>query len=126
MSTDWENQLILTRFQVDLRLPGSEEAYRAWDSQTNQAVSLRLLPEPDDESSPEGETRIRDLERVAHPGILPYLGLFELSGQSFWVESYVDGPTLRFVLNTAAGQPLPLGEALIYIKSLSSELAGLH
>jgi TolB protein len=138
MSTDWENQLILTRFQVDVRLPGAEEAYRAWDNQTSQVVCLHLLPETDDEVKPlEGETRIRDLERVAHPGILPYLGLFELSGQRFWVEGYVDGPTLRFVLNavaglhpegevSAAGQPLPLEEALIYIKSLSSELAALH
>lgn len=114
-----------------MRLPGDEEAYRAWDNQTHQAVCLRLLPETDDESrrlSPvEGETRTRDLERVAHPGILPYLGLFEFSGQRFWVEGYIDGPTLRYVLNTASErQPLPLNEALTYIKSLSSELAALH
>ena len=122
MSTDWENQLILTRFQVDMRLPGDEEAYRAWDNQTHQAVCLRLLPETGDESrrllvkspegakSPEAETRIRDLERVAHPGILPYLGLFELSGQGFWVEGCVDGPTLRSAFNAAPGQPFSLGE----------------
>ncbi len=130
MSTDWENQLILTRFQVDVRLPGEEEAYRAWDNQTNQVVSLHILPEGDDDlrsllaKSSEGEARA--LERIAHPGILPYLGLFELSGQRFWVEGYVDGPTLRFVLNAAAGNPLPLDEALIYIKNLSSALAALH
>jgi TolB protein len=126
MATDWENQLILARFQVDVRLPGDEEAYRAWDNQTNQAVSLHLLPETDDESRRLVETRIRDLERVAHPTVLPYLGLFDLSGQRFWVEGYVDGPTLRFVLNAAAGQPLLLEEALTYVKSLSSALAGLH
>jgi len=126
MDTDWENQLILARFQVDVRLPGAEEAYRAWDNQTNQAVSLHLLLETDAETRRLSETRIRDLERVAHPGILPYLGLFEFSGQAFWVEGYVDGPTLRFVLNAAAGQPLPLDEAFTYIKGLSSGLAALH
>jgi TolB protein len=126
MPTDWENQLILARFQVDLRLPGAEEAYRAWDNQTNQAVSLHILPETDEEARRLLESRIRDLERVSHPGILPYLGLFEFSGQSFWAEGYVDGPSLRFALNAAVGQPLPLSEALIYLKSLSSELAALH
>ncbi len=126
MPTEWENQLILARFQVDLRLPGVEDAYRAWDNQTNQAVSLHILPETDDESRRLLESRIRDLERVTHPGILPYLGLFEFSGQTFWVEGYIDGPTLRFVLNAAEGQPLPLNEALTYLKSLSSELTALH
>lgn len=126
MSTDWESQLILARFQVDLRLQGAEEAYRAWDNQTSQPVILHLLPETDDEARRQLEARVRDLERVAHPGILPYLGLFEFSGQTFWVEGYVDGPTLRFALNAAIGQPLPLDEALIYLKSLASELSALH
>ena len=126
MSIDWENQLILARFQVDIRLPGAEEAFRAWDNQTNQAVSLHVLPETDDEARRLLESRIRDLERVSHPGILPYLGLFEFSGQTFWVEGYIDGPNLRFALNAAAGHPFHLYEALTYIKSLSSELATLH
>ncbi len=126
MPTDWETQLILARFQVDLRLPGIEDAYRAWDNQTNQPVTLHILPETDDEARRLLESRIHDLERVVHPGILPYLGLFEFSGATFWVEGYIDGPSLRFALNAAAGQPLPLNEALTYLKSLSSELAALH
>ena len=126
MNTDWENQLILGRFRVDVRLPGDGESYRAWDNQTKQVVSLHLLPETDDESRRKLESSVRDLERVAHPGILPYLGLFELSGQSFWAEGYMDGPTLRYILNASQGETFPLGEVLIYIKSLSSELAALH
>lgn len=129
MTTDWENQLILARFRVDVRLPG--DAYRAWDNQTDHAVYLYLFPETDEPRLPlvksaEAEAAIRDLERAALPGILPYLGLFELSGQRFWAEGYVDGPTLRFVLNVADGQPLPLEEALVYIKSLATQLAALH
>lgn len=126
MNTDWENQLILGRFRVDVRLSGDGESYRAWDNQTKQVVSLHLLPETDDESRRKLESSVRDLERVAHPGILPYLGLFELSGQSFWAEGYMDGPTLRVVLNAAQGAPFPLGEALTYMKNLSSELTALH
>lgn len=127
MSTDWENQLILARFQVDMRLPGAEDAYRAWDNQTSQPVTLHVLPEETDrEALRQLATQIRDLERVSHSGILPYLGLFEFSQQTFWAEGYIDGPTLRFVLNTRLGQPLPLAEALTYLKSLSSELTALH
>lgn len=126
MHTDWENQLILGRFRVDMRLPGDGESYRAWDNQTKQVVGLHLLRENDDEVRREFETSIRELERPVHPEILPYLGLFELSGQRFWAEALLEGPTLRVVLNAAQGAPLPLGEALIYIKSLSSALEVLH
>lgn len=123
MTTDWEHQLILGRFQVDVRMPGDEESYRAWDNQTKQVVILHLLPETEDQMRREFETGIRDLERAIHPGILPYFGLFELSGQRFWVDAYLEGPTLRLVLN---GLPLPLGEALTYIKSVAAALEALH
>lgn len=126
MSVDWENQLLLGRFRVDIRLPGPGEAYRAWDNQTKQVVSLYLLTEAEDEPRREFETGIRDLERAIHPAVLPYFGLFELSGQRFWVEGYLEGPTLRLVLDAAPGTPLPLGEVLTYLKSLSAALEALH
>ncbi len=127
MITDWTNQIILGRFRVDVRIPGEVECYRAWDTQTNQAVTLHLLAEmPDDESRRRIEDNARELERVSIAGVLPYLGFFEASQRGFWVEGHLDGPSLRDVLDSTPGAPLSLGEALIYLKNLTGQVAALH
>jgi serine/threonine protein kinase len=127
MSTNWSNQVILNRFHVDLRLPGVNEAYRAWDAHTNQAVALRLLPElPEDEISRQMENRGNELAHITHPGLSPCLGYFEFAAHAFWVEGYLDAPSLRDVLSSTPGQPLALTETLVYLKSLSAALAALH
>ena len=107
-------------------MPGAGESYRAWDNQTKQVVILHLLPDTEDQMRREFETGIRDLERPIHPGVLPYFGLFELSGQRFWVDAYLEGPTLRVVLEASSGLALPLGEVLTYMKSLAAALEALH
>lgn len=127
MSPAWSNQLILNRFHVDSRLPGADETYRAWDSLSNQAVRLHLLPNlPDDETNRQFEARGRELAQFSHPSFNPYLGYFEFSGHAFWVESYLDAPSLRDVLNSAPGQPLALTETLVYLKALSAALTAFH
>ncbi len=127
MSVDWSNQTILSRFRVDMRLPGETETFRAWDHQTKQTVILQLLPSlPDDETFHQYEKRARELSQIVHPGIAPTIGFFEFALHAFWVEGLADGPTLRDVLKSMPGQPLPLDEALIYLKSLSAAVTALH
>lgn len=127
MSTNWSNQVILSRFRVDILLPGESEAYRAWDNQSNQPVRLHLLPDlPDDETSRQFENRGRELAHFTHPNVSPYLGYFEFSGRAFWVEGYLDAPTLRDVLSSTPRQPLALTETLTYLKSLATALTALH
>ncbi len=127
MNTDWLNQTILGRFRVDARIPGAGESYRAWDNQSSRVVSLHLLEElPSDEASRQFQNRVRDLERFTAPGTLSYFGMHEFSQHAFWVESYLDGPTLRYVLNSANGQPLPLNEVLTYLKAISAQVTALH
>jgi hypothetical protein len=117
MSTNWSNQVILSRFRVEILLPGESEAYRAWDNQSSQPVILHLLPEmPDDETGHQLENRGRELAHFSHASVSPYLGYFEFSGRAFWVEGYFDAPTLRDVLSSTSGQPLPLTERLGYVK----------
>jgi TolB protein len=127
MSSDWSNQVILSRFRVDMRLPGENETYRAWDFQSNQPVTLHLLPEaPEDETGRQLENRGRELTHFSHPGVSSYLGYFEFSSHAFWVEGYLDAPTLRDVLNFKHRQPLGLTETLIYLKSIAAALTALH
>jgi serine/threonine protein kinase len=127
MSSDWSNQVILSRFRVDVRLPGENEMYRAWDVQSNQPVTLHLLSEvPDDETGRQLENRGRELAHFSHAGFIPYLGYFEFSSRAFWAEGYLDAPTLRDVLKSQQGQLLTLTETLIYLKALSTALTALH
>jgi serine/threonine-protein kinase len=127
MSPDWSHQVILNRFRVDLRLPGGDETYRAWDTLTNQPVTLHLLPElPGIETGRQLEDRGRELIHFSHPGVNPYLGYFEFDTHGFWVEGYLDAPTLREIFAFAPGQPLPLTETLTYLKAVSTALTALH
>jgi len=127
MTSDWSNQVILSRFRIDMRLPGENETYRAWDTESNQPVTLHLLVEmPENETGRQLENRGRELAHFSHAGFSSYLGYFEFSSRAFWVEGYLDAPTLRDVLNFKQSQPIGLTETLIYLKVLSTALTALH
>ena len=127
MNTHWSNQTILSRFRVDLALSGAEEAYRAWDQVSSQAVTLHLLTDqPDDDTSRRLDSRGQALAHFSHPAVSPYLGYFEYASRGFWVEGYLDAPRLRDILSSIPGQPLELTESLIYLKNLAAGLTALH
>jgi len=127
MDTDWTEQVILERFKIDILLPGNEEAYRAWDNLTNQVVKLHLLPIlPINDTGRLLESNGSDLSGFSHPDVAPYLGYFEYASHGFWVEGFLDAPSLRDILSSIPGQPLQLTESLVYLKALSAGLAALH
>ncbi len=127
MSADWSNQFILNRFGVETQLPGRDDLYRAWDVHLDRPVLLHVLPNlPEDDLRREYEDKAQALERLPHPGLLVYGGIFEATETAFWAEAYVDGPSLRTVLAATQGAPLSMDEAFTYLKALSAELAALH
>jgi serine/threonine protein kinase len=44
----------------------------------------------------------------------------------FLLERFIDGPTLKEILKKRQGQPLPVGEALYYLKALCAALGFAH
>jgi roadblock/LC7 domain-containing protein len=122
MSADWSNHLLLNRFRVDVRLTGAGHAYRAWDIAQAKPVTLHFLPTPlEDEARRALEEKARSLAKIAQPGLLPFYGLFEIGSDSFWVDGHAEGPSLSYL-----HEPVPLAEALIYLKALAPQLDTIH
>lgn len=105
------------------------EVYKAWDMRRNVYLAMKVLRTDlyEDPAALKRFQREADaLSRLAHPNIVPFYGLFEEDGLHFLLEKFVDGYSLADVLKGRKGTPLPLGEALIYLKSLCSALGYSH
>lgn len=63
------------------------------------------------------------LRSISQPNLVPYLGLFQTPTLAFMLEEWIDGPSLKEVLNKG---PLTVNEALVYVKAICLALAGLH
>ncbi|PKN93828.1 MAG: hypothetical protein CVU44_08410 [Chloroflexi bacterium HGW-Chloroflexi-6] len=122
MSADWSNQLLLSRFRVDVRLTAAGHAYRAWDLSLSKPVTVHYLPTPpEDDARRALEEKARSLAKITQAGLLPFYGLFEIGADSFWVDGHAEGPSLRYL-----EAPVPLTEALTYLKALAPQLDAIH
>jgi len=68
----------------------------------------------------------RALQKLAHPNIVPFYGLYQTMDMAFMLERFVDGPSLKDVLKGNKGKPLTTDETLTYIKALSAALGYAH
>lgn len=122
MSADWSNQLLLNRFRLDVRLTAAGHAYRAWDLSLGKPVTVHFLPTPpDDDARRALEEKARSLAKITQAGLLPFYGLFTIGADSFWVDGHAEGPSLRYL-----EEPVPLNEALIYLKALAPQMDAIH
>ena len=118
-------QILLNQYRVETfaALTPLGELYRAADTwHNNKHLALTNLPKPlsdDTEALKALDAGSSQLREVSHPNLVPYRGLVQTPNLAFLLEDWVDGPTLREVLERA---PLSTGESLIYIKSLCSGL----
>lgn len=102
------------------------ELYRVTDERTNQTLALTLLSKEianDTESIKELEAKSKKLQSVHHPNLAKYFGLHQTPTLAFLLEEWVDGPSLKNILEQTT---LSAEEALIYIKSLCNALDALH
>jgi Tol biopolymer transport system component len=121
-------QTFLNQYHVEefIALTPLGELYRATDMRNNRSLALTLLPKTISESA-EALKRLEadsvKLRSISHPNIALYLGLYQTPTLAFLLEEWIDGPSLREVLDKA---PLLVNEALIYAKSICSALEALH
>jgi serine/threonine-protein kinase len=105
----------------------SGEVYRAWDSQLQREVALKLLrfrdgPEDIDTSCVADEGRM--LARVRHPNVVTVYGAAAADGRvGLWME-LIDGMTLAQLI--AAQGPLSAREAMLAGIDLCRALAAVH
>src|SRR3990170_8305007 len=124
-------QILLGQYQVDsfVASGGMGAVYRVWDLKRNVPLAMKVLHADlaeDPAVFKRFQREARALQKLAHPNIVPFYGLYQTRGMAFLLERFIDGPSLKDTLRLRKGKPLPLGEALIYLKALSSALGYAH
>lgn len=124
-------QVLLNRFRVDsfINAGGMGAVFQVWDLSRNVPLAMKVLHSELAED-PNMFNRFRReaeaLEKLAHPNIVPFYGLYKDNEIVFLLERYIDGPSLKEILKGKPKQLLSLNEAAIYIKALSAALGYAH
>ncbi|MCC6259408.1 MAG: serine/threonine-protein kinase [Anaerolineales bacterium] len=128
MSSELVGQILLNQYRVDehIRSTPFGDLYRATDTRNNKYLGLTQLPK----SASNNSEVIKELENIAGqlrnmtiPNVAAYHGVFQTPQHAFLLEDWIDGPTLRDVLNK---NPVTVQEALIFTKALCNILESLH
>lgn len=123
-------QTLLSQYRVDefIASGGMGAVYKVWDLKRNTPLAMKVLHADfvDDPSSFKYFQReARALQKLRHPNVVPFYGLFQEGQTAFILEHYIDGPSLREILSShKAGLPIP--EALAYMQALCSALGYAH
>lgn len=102
------------------------EQYRATDERTNRPAALIVFPKSitqNPEALKEIESNSTRLQGISHPNLNKYLGIHKTPAQTFAVEEWVDGPSLK---NIRERGPLNAEETLFAARSVSAGLEALH
>jgi serine/threonine-protein kinase len=129
--SDIIGQVLLNQYRVDafIAAGGMGAVYRVWDLKRNVPLAMKVLhAELADDPSvfKRFQREGRALQKLAHPNIVPFYGLFQTADFSFMLERFVDGPSLKDILKRQKGAPLALDETLIYLKALCAALGYAH
>jgi serine/threonine protein kinase len=131
MSANLISQTLLNQYRVDAYVAsgGMGVVYRVWDLKRNVPLAMKVL-HADLAEDPSVYKRFKReanaLKKLTHPNIVPFYGVEESRGTAFLLERFVDGPTLKDLLKQRQGTPIPVNEALTYLKVLSAALGYAH
>lgn len=128
MPPSLSGQTFLNQYHVEefIALTPLGELYRATDTRNNKSLALTLLPKTISENAEALKNLEADsvkLRGISHPNIAPHIGLYQTPTLAFMLEEWIDGPSLREILDQT---PLTVNEALIYIKAICSAMEALH
>ena len=105
---------------------GMGEVFRATDTRLYRTVAIKLLP-PGRSSDPAHEQRLLKEARAAsalnHPNIVSIHDISSHDGRDFLVMEYVEGRTLKEVMQTKA---MLLGEVLEFAAQIASAMDTAH
>jgi len=131
MSSSIVGQVLLGQYRVDAFVAsgGMGTVYRVWDLKRNVSLAMKVLHADlaeDPAVFKRFQREARALQKLAHPHIVPFYGLYQARGMAFLLERFIDGPSLKELLRQRKGKPQAVGEALIYLKAVSSALGYAH
>ncbi len=119
---------MLGRYRLDLLVGrgGMAEVWRATDTKLARTVAVKVILETHAREPQFLERFLREARVVAlleHPNILPVYDFGEEQGLPFLVMPHMEGGTLR---DRMAGQPIPLAQAVVWIRQIASGLDAAH
>ena len=119
---------LVGRYRIERQLGsgGMGVVYLAVDERTGQKLALKVL-KPTVGSAIGPERFLREIHigaELAHPGVLPLTDSGEAAGLLYFTMPFVDGPTLRELLEREG--PLPLDTALSLFRQIAGAVAHAH
>ncbi len=131
MQTSLVSQILLDQFRVDAFVAsgGMGAVYRVTDLKRSVPLAMKVLHAElaeDPSAFKSFQREARALQKLAHPNIVPFYGVYQTLDFAFLLERFIDGPSLKDVLRRQRGDPLPIREALVYLKALSAALGYAH
>ncbi len=131
MSRNLIGQTLLNQYRVDAFIDsgGMGAVYRVWDIKRNAYLAMKvlhsdLLDEPSILKRFKREARA--LEKLTHPNIVPFYGFFQTTKFAFLLEAYIDGPSLKDIIQHNQHQPFVVKDALGYLKAICAALGYAH
>ncbi|MBC7877935.1 MAG: serine/threonine-protein kinase [Anaerolineales bacterium] len=121
-------QTLVNQYHIEsfVALTPIGDLYRATDIRSNKSFAITHLPNTisdNVEALKEIDVEVNKLRGISNPYLVPYFGLHQTPTAAFLLEEWVDGPSLRDVLNNA---PINVNESLVYAKAICSALETLH
>ena len=122
---------LLNQFRVEtfLAAGGMGSVFKVWDLKRNVYLAMKVLQEDladDPVVLRRFQREAQTLQKLTHPNIVPFYGLYQDSGYTFLLEAFIDGHTLKDILRAQGGKPLEPAEALGYLQPLTSALGYAH
>jgi len=102
------------------------ELYRASDERSNRFFAITILPgsiTEDADAVKELESNALRLQSITHPNLNKYLGIQKSPSFTFFVEEWVDGPSLKDIRSRGKSSA---DEALFIAASICRGLEALH
>jgi tRNA A-37 threonylcarbamoyl transferase component Bud32 len=109
----------------EIGVGGAARVFSAWDVKHDRHVAIKVLrPELGASVTAERFNReVKLLSQLRHPNILTLIDSGEADGSLFYVMPYVEGQSLRDMINQG---PAPLGDAVRLLRDLVDALAYAH
>jgi serine/threonine-protein kinase len=124
-------RILLDQYRVEtfIAAGGMGSVFKVYDQKRNVHLAMKVL-HGDLAEDPVVLRRFRRearaLQDLSHPNIVPFYGLFQDAGYTFFLEAFIDGPTLKEIFRQRGNQPFTLPETLGYIQPLASALGYAH
>jgi len=122
----------LGRYELRREIARSNDVvYEAWDPTVNRRVAIKELVMPPGVTGAAAKDRIQRFYRearaaggLAHPNIVTIYEVGEDTGRHFIAMEYLEGPTLREMLQ--GGQTIPVDQAVFIAAQIADALAYAH